>query len=168
DAATRTGRDRSCAPLPRVRRCRTHHTLRAICPPADRSQLEIIAHSLCFQLCCAQRRDKIVNRSYKYTTRQDHPDCWRTSRRAGRRTESHNPNFDYGYRRRPSGMKKRFKFGLVLSIVLAVFSIFAFTALSSTASRDKSAPPVSGDAKATFDDKCASCHGKDGRANTMR
>jgi len=65
-------------------------------------------------------------------------------------------------------MKKRFKFGLVLSIVLAVFSIFAFTALSSTASRDKSAPPVSGDAKATFDDKCASCHGKDGRAKTMR
>src|SRR2546426_9050112 len=65
-------------------------------------------------------------------------------------------------------MKKRFKFGLVLSIGLAVFSIFAFTGLSSTASRNKSAALSSGDAKATFDAKCASCHGKDGRAKTMR
>jgi len=65
-------------------------------------------------------------------------------------------------------MKERLTFGLVLSIVLAVFSIFTFAGLSRTASRDKSAPPVPGDAKATFDAKCASCHGKDGRAKTMR
>ena len=63
-------------------------------------------------------------------------------------------------------MKERLTFGLVLSIVLAVFSILTFT--DRTASRDKSAPPVPGDAKATFDAKCASCHGKDGRAKTMR
>src|SRR6266542_3126742 len=65
-------------------------------------------------------------------------------------------------------MKERFKFGLVLSIILAVFSIFTFAALSRTASRNKSAPLAAGDAKASFDAKCASCHGKDGRAKTMR
>jgi len=65
-------------------------------------------------------------------------------------------------------MKERLKFGLVLLIVLAAFSIFTFTDLGRTASRDKSAPPAPGDAKTTFDAKCASCHGKDGRAKTFR
>ena len=65
-------------------------------------------------------------------------------------------------------MKERLKFGLVLSIVLAVFSIFTFAGLSRTAPLNKSGALASGDAKATFDAKCASCHGKDGRAKTMR
>lgn len=65
-------------------------------------------------------------------------------------------------------MKKQIQFGLLLLLVVAVVGILVFSPASPTQARVDGAPGVPGDAKTTFDSKCATCHGKDGRGKTFK
>ena len=58
-------------------------------------------------------------------------------------------------------MKKQIQFGLWLIVAVAVVFVFSY------ASRAHAGIEVPGDAKPTFDAKCSSCHGKDGRAKSL-
>jgi cytochrome c6 len=65
-------------------------------------------------------------------------------------------------------MKKQTKFGLWLLSIVAVVGFFVFSLESLTQARVNNAAVVPGDAKTTFDSKCATCHGKDGRGKTFK
>src|SRR5438105_1633464 len=58
-------------------------------------------------------------------------------------------------------MKKQIQFGLWLIVAVALVLGFSY------ASRARAGFEVPGDAKPTFDGKCSSCHGKDGRAKSL-
>ena len=64
-------------------------------------------------------------------------------------------------------MKERQKFWSVLGMLTAVFAVLFIASATKTEGRMNVPAPVPGDAKATFDSKCASCHGKDGRAKSL-
>ena len=59
-------------------------------------------------------------------------------------------------------MKKQIQ--LWLWLIVAVVVVLGFSYVS----RAHEGIEVPGDAKTTFDDKCASCHGKDGRGKTFK
>jgi mono/diheme cytochrome c family protein len=65
-------------------------------------------------------------------------------------------------------MKKQIQFGLLLLSIVAAVGIFVFSHASLTQARVNSEAGVPGDAKTTFDAKCATCHGKDGRGKTFK
>ena len=58
-------------------------------------------------------------------------------------------------------MKKQIQLWLWLIVAVVVVLVFSYV------SRAHEGIEVPGDAKTTFDDKCASCHGKDGRAKSL-
>src|SRR5437016_9103366 len=58
-------------------------------------------------------------------------------------------------------MKKQIQFALWSIVGVAVVFVFSY------ALRAHAGIEVSGDAKPTFDAKCSSCHGKDGRAKSL-
>ncbi len=64
-------------------------------------------------------------------------------------------------------MRERQKFWSVLALLAAVFAVLFIVQTTKTLARVNVAAPVPGDAKATFDSQCASCHGKDGRAKSL-
>jgi mono/diheme cytochrome c family protein len=64
-------------------------------------------------------------------------------------------------------MRERQKFWSVLALLAAVFAVMFIVQATKTQARMNVASPMPGDAKATFDSKCASCHGKDGRAKSL-
>src|SRR6266481_5944193 len=64
-------------------------------------------------------------------------------------------------------MKERQKFWSVLALLAAVFAVLFIMQATKTLARVNVAAPVPGDAKATFNSQCASCHGKDGRAKSL-
>jgi len=51
-------------------------------------------------------------------------------------------------------------------VLVAAFSSITFIAYAAATARENTASAV--DAKQLFDSKCAKCHGKDGRAKSMR
>src|SRR6058998_2931693 len=59
-------------------------------------------------------------------------------------------------------MKKQTQFWLWLIVSVAVVFVFSYASLA------RAGIGVPGDAKTTFDSKCASCHGKDGRGKTIK
>jgi len=59
-------------------------------------------------------------------------------------------------------MKKQTRFWLSLIVSVAVVFVFSY------ASRAHAGIGIPGDAKTTFDAKCATCHGKDGRGKTFK
>jgi mono/diheme cytochrome c family protein len=65
-------------------------------------------------------------------------------------------------------MRERQKFWSVLALLAAAFAVLFIVQATKTEARVNVPPPTPGDAKATFDAQCAKCHGKDGRAHTMR
>ena len=69
-------------------------------------------------------------------------------------------------------MRERQKFWSVLTLLAAVFAVLFIVQATRTEGRvNVPMPmpgPMPGDAKGTFDAQCAKCHGKDGRAHTMR
>ena len=65
-------------------------------------------------------------------------------------------------------MKERQKFWSVLTLLAAIFAVLFIVQATKTEGRVNVSTPMPGDAKATFDAQCAKCHGKDGRAHTMR
>ena len=69
-------------------------------------------------------------------------------------------------------MSERQKFWSVLTLLVAVFAVLFTVQATKTEGRvNVRLPrpgPIPGDAKGTFDAQCARCHGKDGRAHTMR
>ncbi|HVS83719.1 MAG TPA: cytochrome c [Pyrinomonadaceae bacterium] len=65
-------------------------------------------------------------------------------------------------------MRERQKFWSALALVAAVFAVLAIVQATKTQARVKVTSPIAGDAKATFESKCAECHGKDGRARTFK
>jgi len=58
-------------------------------------------------------------------------------------------------------MKMHMQFWLWLMVAVVVVFVFSY------ASRAYACIEVPGDSKATFDAKCSSCHGKDGRAKSL-
>jgi len=64
-------------------------------------------------------------------------------------------------------MKKQIQSGLLLPLIAAAVGILVLSHTSITQAVD-SAGFVPGDAKTTFDAKCATCHGKDGRGKTFK
>ncbi len=64
-------------------------------------------------------------------------------------------------------MSQRFKFCILTSIVAGVLLLIFIGHLVNTARADI-APSSAADAGADFNSKCAKCHGKDGRAKSMR
>jgi len=65
-------------------------------------------------------------------------------------------------------MKPRLKFWLAFSAVVALLSVLGITHAARIEAQANFASSTAVDAKAIFDDKCAKCHGKDGRAKTFR
>jgi len=65
-------------------------------------------------------------------------------------------------------MKSGLKFWLALSAVVSLFAVLILVHATGTQARVNNAVETAGDAKTVFDAKCASCHGKDGRAKSMR
>jgi len=63
-------------------------------------------------------------------------------------------------------MKKNFKLGLVLSIFIVLFSLFAFAPVSENRARANEVSPDN--AKGIYDARCAKCHGSNGRGRTIR
>ena len=64
-------------------------------------------------------------------------------------------------------VSQRFKFCISTSIVAGVLLLIFIGHLVNTARADI-APSLAADAGADFNSKCAKCHGKDGRAKSMR
>src|SRR5258706_13781606 len=64
-------------------------------------------------------------------------------------------------------MKERQKFWSVLALLGAGFAVLFSMQATKTLAGVNVAAPVPGDAKATFNSQCASCHGKDGRAKSL-
>ncbi len=65
-------------------------------------------------------------------------------------------------------MNEAKRLGLTLAVVVALFAIIVWSQASRTQAGVEKAFATSSDASTTFDAKCAKCHGKDGRAKTMR
>ena len=65
-------------------------------------------------------------------------------------------------------MRERQKFWSVLALLAAVFAVLFIVQATKTEGRVNAPAPMPADAKATFEAQCAKCHGKDGRAHTMR
>ena len=65
-------------------------------------------------------------------------------------------------------MKKQTQFGLLLLFIVTAAGTFVFSHSSLTHARVTSVAGVPGDGKTTFDSKCATCHGKDGRGKTFK
>jgi len=64
-------------------------------------------------------------------------------------------------------MRERQQFWSVPALLAAVFAVLFIVQATKTEGRVNVPAPMPGDAKATFDSKCASCHGKDGRARSL-
>ncbi len=64
-------------------------------------------------------------------------------------------------------MRERQKFCSVLMLLAVVFAVLFIAQATKTRARMNVASTAPDDAKATFDSKCASCHGKDGRAKSL-
>lgn len=64
-------------------------------------------------------------------------------------------------------MKKQIQLGFGLSLIVAA-ALFVFSNTSRTQAEFANMAEVAVDAKTIFVSKCASCHGKDGRAKTFR
>jgi mono/diheme cytochrome c family protein len=65
-------------------------------------------------------------------------------------------------------MRERQKFWAALALAAALFAVLFIVQATKTQARVEVPSPLPGDAKATFDAKCAECHGKDGRARTFK
>jgi mono/diheme cytochrome c family protein len=65
-------------------------------------------------------------------------------------------------------MRERLRFWPVLALVAAIFAVLFAVPATKTEGWVNVPSPMPGDAKATFDSQCAKCHGRDGRAHTMR
>jgi mono/diheme cytochrome c family protein len=65
-------------------------------------------------------------------------------------------------------MKERQKFWSVLALLAAVFAVLFIVQATKIQARANTAAPMPGDAKYTFNAQCATCHGRDGRAHTIR
>ena len=65
-------------------------------------------------------------------------------------------------------MKKQIQFGLLLLLIVAGVGTLVLSHASLTPAMVNSATIVPGDAKTTFEAKCATCHGKDGRGKTFK
>jgi mono/diheme cytochrome c family protein len=64
-------------------------------------------------------------------------------------------------------MREGQKFWSVLALLAAVFAVLFIVQASKTEARENVPTPMPGDAKTTFEARCAKCHGKDGRAKSM-
>ena len=64
-------------------------------------------------------------------------------------------------------MRERRKFWSVLALLAAVFAVLFILQATKTEARVTVPSPMPEEVKATFDSKCASCHGKDGRAKSL-
>jgi len=64
-------------------------------------------------------------------------------------------------------MRERRKFWSVLALLAAVFVVLFILQATKTEARVTVPSPMPEEVKATFDSKCASCHGKDGRAKSL-
>lgn len=60
------------------------------------------------------------------------------------------------------------RFGAAMTAVLALSAIIILSSGSKTQASIENLVATPGDAKSTFDAKCAKCHGKDGRGKSMR
>ena len=65
-------------------------------------------------------------------------------------------------------MNKQIQVGLLLLLIVGAAGTLVFSRASLTQTMVNSATIVPGDAKTTFDAKCATCHGKDGRGKTFK
>lgn len=65
-------------------------------------------------------------------------------------------------------MKEAKRLGLVLAVVMTVFAIIVWLQASKTQAGVAERLATAGDARSSFDAKCAKCHGKDGRGKTTR
>ena len=65
-------------------------------------------------------------------------------------------------------MRERQKVWSALALLAAVFAVLFIAQAAKTKASAEVPSPLAGDAKATFESKCAKCHGKDGRAKTFR
>lgn len=64
-------------------------------------------------------------------------------------------------------MKERQKLWSVLLLLAAVFAVLFIVQATTIQARVNVAASIPGDAKATFNSQCASCHGRDGRATSL-
>jgi len=65
-------------------------------------------------------------------------------------------------------MKEAKRFGMVLAVVMSVSAIAVWSRAPKTQAGVAERFASAGDARTTYDAKCAKCHGKDGRGKTMR
>ena len=65
-------------------------------------------------------------------------------------------------------MKSGLKCWLALSAVVSMFAVLILVRAAKTEARISNAVETSSDAQTIYAGKCASCHGKDGRAKSMR
>src|SRR2546421_12651911 len=65
-------------------------------------------------------------------------------------------------------MNKQIQFGLLLLLIVGAVGTLVFSRASLTQAMVNSATIVPGDAKTTFEAKCTTCHGKDGRGKTFK
>ena len=65
-------------------------------------------------------------------------------------------------------MVERHKFWFALTLGSAAFAVLFIAQATRTQARVAIAPAMPGDAKSIFNTKCAQCHGRDGRAHTVR
>ncbi len=65
-------------------------------------------------------------------------------------------------------MKHQTQLGLLLFSIVAAVGILVFSHASLTQAMVDTTIVVPVDAKTTFDSKCATCHGKDGRGKTLK
>ncbi len=64
-------------------------------------------------------------------------------------------------------MRERQRFWSALALLAAVFAVLFIAQATKTEGRVSFSAPMPGDAKATFNSRCASCHGSDGRARSL-
>ena len=65
-------------------------------------------------------------------------------------------------------MKLGLKFSLALAAVVSLLAVLILVHAARTQARVNNAGETAGDAKTLYGAKCASCHGRDGRAKSMR
>jgi len=65
-------------------------------------------------------------------------------------------------------MRERQKFWSALALLATLFAVLFIVQATKTQARVDVPSPMPGDAKTTFDAKCAECHGRDGRARTFK
>ena len=64
-------------------------------------------------------------------------------------------------------MRERQKFWWALALLAGLFAVLFIGQATKTEGRVNVPSPMPGDARATFDEQCAKCHGKDGRAKSL-